>query len=96
MNEARQYSFSGTASDTNGIASVKLHVSGTSPVDLTARGTTSWAAGSIALENGCNHVTVTAYDASGNPTSLSKVVVHELMAPPPVPPKRTNKRRSVR
>jgi hypothetical protein len=96
MNDARQYSFSGTASDTNGIASVKLHVSGTSPVDLTARGTTSWAAGPIALENGCNHITVTAYDGAGNPTSLSKVVVHELMAPPPVPPKKAGKRRSVR
>jgi hypothetical protein len=96
MNEARQYAFSGTASDTNGIASVKLHVSGTSPANLTASGTTSWTAGPIALENGCNHVTVTAYDAAGNPTSLSKTVVHELMAPPPVPPKRANKRRSVR
>ena len=96
MNEARQYSFSGTASDTNGIASVKLHVSGTSPVNLTATGTTSWTAGPIALQNGCNHITVTAYDAAGNPTSLSKTVVHELMAPPPVPPKRAGKRRSVR
>lgn len=95
-NEAGQYSFSGTASDTNGIASVKLHVSGTSPVDLTATGTTSWTAGPIPLQNGCNHITVTAYDAAGNPASLSKVVVHEVMAPPPVPPKRTNRRRSVR
>lgn len=96
MNEARQYSFSGTASDSGGIASVKLHVSGTSPIDVTARGTTSWSAGPIALENGCNHITVTAYDTTGNPTSLSKVVVHETMAPPPLPPKRRGKRRSVR
>jgi hypothetical protein len=96
LNEAGQYSFSGTASDTSGIASVKLHVSGSSPVDLTATGTTSWTAGPIALQNGCNHVTVTAYDTAGNPASLSKVLVHEVMAPPPVPPKRSTKRRSVR
>jgi hypothetical protein len=96
MNEARQYSFSGTASDAGGIATVKLHVSGTAPVDLVATGTTAWTAGPIALANGCNHITVTAYDAAGNPTSLSKTVVHELMAPPPVPPGRSTKRRSVR
>ncbi|HYK04962.1 MAG TPA: glycoside hydrolase family 44 protein [Thermoanaerobaculia bacterium] len=96
MNEERQYSFSGTASDTSGIASVKLHVSGGSAVDLTATGTTSWTAGPIALQNGCNHITVTAYDTAGNPTSLSKVVAHEIMAPPPVLPRRSTKRRSVR
>ncbi|HEX8253110.1 MAG TPA: glycoside hydrolase family 44 protein [Thermoanaerobaculia bacterium] len=96
MNDARLYSFSGTAADANGIASVKLHVSGTSPVDVVARGTTSWAAGPIALQNGWNHVTVTAYDNAGNPTSLSKLVVHEVMGPAPKPPAKPAKRRSVR
>jgi hypothetical protein len=96
MNDARQYSFSGTASDASGIASVKLHVSGTAAIDVAARGTTSWAAGPISLSNGCNHVTVTAFDIAGNPTSVSTVVVHESMAPPPVPPKKTGKRRAVR
>jgi hypothetical protein len=96
MNEARQYSFSGTASDASGIASVKLHVSGTSSIDVAARGTTTWAAGPIALQNGCNHITVTAYDAAGNATSVSSVIVHEVMGTPPVPPKKTNKRRAVR
>lgn len=89
-----RYTFSGTASDASGIANVKLHVSGTMPVDVTATGTTTWTAGPIALQNGWNHVTATAYDSAGNSNALSKLVVSEPMAPPPVPP--GGKRRSVR
>jgi hypothetical protein len=74
---------------------VKLHVSGTSPVDVTATGTTSWTAGPIALRNGWNHVTVTAFDNAGNRKSASRLVTSEIMQPPPEPPA-TGKRRSVR
>lgn len=97
MNDSYQYSFSGTAYDANGISKVTLHVSGTSPLDVTARGTTSWAAGPIALSNGCNHITVTAYDASGNPTSVSQTIAHQVMGdPPPPPPKKSSRKRAIR
>ena len=94
-NEAGLYTFSGTASDAGGISSVKVHVSGTSPVDVNATGTTSWTAGPIALRNGLNHVTVTAFDGAGNRKSASRLVASEIMQPPPEPPAR-GKRRSVR
>ena len=94
-NESGLYTFSGSASDAGGIASVKVHVSGTSPVDVNASGTTSWTAGPIALKNGWNHVTVTAFDSAGNRKSASRLVTSEIMQPPPEPPTR-GKRRSVR
>ncbi|HEX2060518.1 MAG TPA: glycoside hydrolase family 44 protein, partial [Thermoanaerobaculia bacterium] len=93
-NENGEWSFSGTASDANGIASVKYHVSGNAPAGGTATGTTSWSFGPIALQNGWNHVTVTAFDAAGNPKSVSRVVVDGLMTPVPEPPRK--KRRAVR
>jgi hypothetical protein len=83
------------ASDGSGIASVKLHVSGNVQVNGTATGTTSWSFGPVALQNGWNHVTVTAYDAAGNSKSVSRLVVHGVLAPPPVPPVSPKKRRSV-
>lgn len=89
-----RYTFSGTASDASGIARVRLHVSGTMPVDVTATGTATWTAGPVALQNGWNHVTATAYDTAGNSGALSKLVVSEPMAPTPVPP--SGKRRAVR
>ena len=95
VNASGEFTFTGTASDASGIASVKVHVSGVNSADVTATGTTSWTAGPVRLQNGWNHVTVTAYDNAGNPKSLSQFVVHEVMAPPPVPPSRT-KRRAVR
>ncbi|HEY0157218.1 MAG TPA: glycoside hydrolase family 44 protein [Thermoanaerobaculia bacterium] len=95
-NDSGLYTFSGTASDAGGISSVKVHVSGTAPVDVTATGTTSWTAGPIALKNGWNHVTVTAFDSAGNRTTESRLVTSEIMEPPPDPPRRTGKRRSVR
>ena len=97
MNEAtREWTFSGTASDASGIASVKLHVSGAFPVDLTATGTTTWTAGPIVLRNGWNHVTATAYDNAGNPKSVSTLVVDEVLGNDPTPPQRKTKRRAVR
>lgn len=95
LNANGLWSFSGTASDPSGIASVKVHVSGTVPLDGTATGTTSWSFGPIGLSNGVNHITVTAFDAAGNPKSVSTRVVHGVMAPPPAPPK-SGKRRAVR
>jgi hypothetical protein len=94
--ESGLYSFSGTASDAGGVVAVKLHVSGTSPVDVNATGTTSWTAGPIALQNGWNHVTATAFDSAGNRTSVSRLVTSEIMQPPPEPPRPSGKRRSVR
>jgi len=95
MNEAtREWTFSGTASDAGGIASVKLHVSGASPVDVIATGTTSWTAGPIALRNGWNHITATAHDNAGNPKSVSTLVVQDVMGNGPTP--RKGKRRAVR
>ncbi|HYH06905.1 MAG TPA: glycoside hydrolase family 44 protein [Thermoanaerobaculia bacterium] len=88
------WTFTGTASDASGIASVKYHVSGTAPADGTATGTGSWSFGPIALQNGWNYVTVTAYDAAGNPRSVSRVVVDGLMTPAPYDPRK--KRRAVR
>lgn len=95
LNANGLWSFSGTASDAGGIAAVKYHVSGTTPLDGTASGTTSWSFGSVALANGVNFITVTAYDAAGNPSSITTRVVHQVMAPPPEPSK-NGKRRAVR
>ena len=89
------WSFSGTASDAGGIASVHVHVSGESPIDGVATGTTSWSFGPVPLQNGWNHVTVTAFDSAGNRGSTTKLIVHQVMGPPPVPPK-SGKRRAVR
>lgn len=94
MNATGQYSFSGTASDASGIASVKYHVSGENQLNGTATGTTSWSFGPLTLKNGWNLVTATAYDTAGNPKSISKIVVHGLMGEAPKPPKK--RRRAVR
>jgi hypothetical protein len=102
--ESGLYTFTGTAGEgeslvptTNagGIASVTYHVSGTAPLDGTATGTTSWSFGPIALQNGWNHVSVTAYDMSGNPRTRTMLVPHEVMTPAPKPPA-SGKRRAVR
>ena len=95
VSETGQWTFSGTASDASGIASVKLHVSGNIQVNGTATGTTSWSYGPVMLQNGWNHVTATAYDTAGNPKSVSRLVVYGVMGPPPVPPPPPKKRRSV-
>lgn len=89
--DAGQWTFTGTASDA---ATVKYHVSGTAPLDGTATGTASWSFGPVALQNGWNYVTVTAYDAAGNPKSVSRVVVDGLITPAPYQPRK--KRRAVR
>lgn len=83
-----QWSFSGTASDLNGITKVTYHVSGTKPQDGIATGTTNWSFGPIALQNGWNYVTVTAFDAAGNRRDVSRTVTQGVLGPSPDPPKR--------
>lgn len=90
-NDEGLWTFTGTTSDAT---TVKYHVSGTAPLDGTATGATSWSFGPLALQNGWNYVTVTAFDAAGNPKSVSRVVVDGLITPAPYQPRK--KRRAVR
>jgi hypothetical protein len=70
-----QWTFTGTAADAGGIVVVKYHLGGLVPIDGTATGTTSWTAGPIALQQGWNYLTVTAYDNAGNQKSVSSKVI---------------------
>ncbi|HEX7152954.1 MAG TPA: glycoside hydrolase family 44 protein [Thermoanaerobaculia bacterium] len=104
VNADGRLSFTGTASDASGIARVTYRVStgdlteaapGEPNTDIrgTATGTNAWSVGPIRLTRGWNYITFTAWDNAGNPKSIGKQVVHEVMGPPPVPPAK-NRRRS--
>ena len=69
---AASMTFSGTAADNAGVASVKWTVS--TGGSGTAAGTTSWSA-TVPLLTGTNVVTVRAYDAAGNSGWRSVTVV---------------------
>ncbi len=75
-------SIAGTASDDIGVTRVTWanNRGGSS----TAIGTTSWSAGSIALQSGSNVITVTAYDAAGK-TGTAQLTV-SYTAPDTAPP----------
>jgi hypothetical protein len=69
------WTFTGTASDASGIASVKYRLSGRAPLQGSATGTTAWSVGPLPLQNGWNYLTVTAYDSAGNAKSISRKVI---------------------
>lgn len=91
VTEAGIFTFAGTASDANGITKVTYKIAG--GASGTATGTTSWSVTGLKLDKGWNYITFTAYDGAGNPKSISKKVIYQVMGPPPVPPKK--KKRSV-
>lgn len=91
LNANGTWTFSGTAADAGGIARVTYRIS--DGASGQASGTTSWTVPNLALNKGWNYVTFTAYDTAGNPKSVMRKIIYQVMAPPPVPP--TKKKRSV-
>ncbi|HET7436818.1 MAG TPA: glycoside hydrolase family 44 protein [Thermoanaerobaculia bacterium] len=88
QNEDGTFSFSGTASDASGIATVTYRVNGGTPSG-TATGTTSWSVSSIRMPNPWNVITFTAKDNNGNIKAVSSTIVSQSISqPPPRPRKR--------
>lgn len=77
--------FTGTASDDVGVASVKYALAGATTGTGTATGTTSWSA-AIHPNRGTTRITFTAYDAAGNATTARTTITIGASAPstPPV------------
>lgn len=70
---------SGTASDNSEIDRVEWSIQG--GASGTADGTTNWSIPSLALSEGQNVLTVTAYDAPGNSGSASLTITRDQTAP---------------
>ncbi len=77
--------FSGTASDDTGVTRVSYKITGATNATGNATGTTSWSS-SIAFNTGTSRVTFYAYDAAGNWSKASTVVVQTTWLPQPTPP----------
>ncbi len=72
----------GVASDNVGVASVTW--SNDRGGSGTCSGTTSWSASGIAVQNGQNVITVTAYDAAGNSSTDAITVTYVDTTPPTI------------
>lgn len=76
------FTFSGTASDSSGIAQVTYRVNGGTPAGV-ATGTTSWSVSNIRMPNPWNVVTFTAKDNNGNIKAVSATIVSQSIGEPP-------------
>ncbi|HWS71585.1 MAG TPA: glycoside hydrolase family 44 protein [Thermoanaerobaculia bacterium] len=74
------FTFTGTAADDVGIASVKYTLAGATTGSGTATGTTAWTA-PIHPNRGMTRITFTAYDAAGNATAIRSAIVIGASAP---------------
>jgi len=74
------FTFSGTAGDETGVATVRYTLAGATIGLGTATGTTSWTTG-IVLNKGLTRITFTALDAAGNQTSMHMSMVLGVSSP---------------